>query len=552
MANTLCSPTPSSSSTIASPSNMHAEMALDDTFHATGDPRQRLAGLDDEIARVERVLQRLKSMQPTLRRDINLLYSPILQILPTELIAEIFVHCIASAVEDLNKRTNADSVSPLFLGSVCSSWRQIAWTTPFLWTSPRMLLCKTKLRVQAELLEEWIGRAGDLSLTLKLHCPSDDDRVTAIPQNLFDTILCHASRWREIDLQVPTAFYENLSAPGATFSTLRRLVVNPSGGQGDRSHVLEWTNRTPELRDLSLFSVYLNTVRVQWDNITHIHAKTFYVDECLELIKNAPLLEYCNFYSITRGDDGHPYPPVPIHVPNLQSLALVTERSVDSAAILENIHAPELANLTHDVAERHFNVSSFKQFVTRSSTNLTQLSIIRASITEADLMEILPLISSVVDFRLNAIETRGMCLDTGVMSMLTPNKGGRCVLPNMTRFEYVGPFSFSWTGILGMLVSRRGLKLQSPNSSSSLDRLDITRENGRLLFTAQSVAIIEHTALRLREHFDDIESIGNSLSRQIRQLVDDGLELTIAAATVDLQDCVHPPSTFPRGTHNTH
>ncbi|KAG2023607.1 hypothetical protein CC2G_001241 [Coprinopsis cinerea AmutBmut pab1-1] len=516
----------------------HTENALTQIFQRTEDPRERLAGLDEEISRVERVLSRLRSFQPTLRRDINRLHSPILQILPTELVSEIFTHCLPNLGDFSPHLPPSDgSICPLLLGSICSSWRQIAWATPSLWTSPTLLLCKPKLRIQAELLEEWIGRSGDLTLTLRLLCGSDDDRVTDIPQGLFKTILRHASRWRAIDLQIPTAYYENLSAPEATFSSLRRLIVNPSGGQGDRSHILEWSNCTPQLRDISLFSVYLNAVRVRWDNITRVHAKAFYIDECLEFMKRTPRLENCTFYSVIRGDDGHSLPRDPISVPDLQTLTLVTERSVDGGAILNKIFAPGLKNLTYDVAERPFHIPTFREFVERSHAHLTTLSILRAVVSSADVMEILALIPTVVEFKLNVIEAQGQCLGYGVMAMLIPDDRGHCALPNMTRFEYVGAFSFSWPQMVAMLIARRGLKrLPTTNSLSMLDRVDVVRNETHLLYPKQSVAVLKHVALRLKESPDDIELLDFHQYQNVRQLIADGLELTIHAATLDFLD----------------
>ncbi|TFK30381.1 hypothetical protein FA15DRAFT_662339 [Coprinopsis marcescibilis] len=517
----------------------------------TEDPRHQLTALDDEIARVEQTLSRLRSLQPVLRRDINRLHSPMLNRLPTELVSEIFIHCIPEQ-SDLIAASQSEGVSPLFLGTVCSAWRQIAWNTPTLWTSPNLLLSKLRLRTQAELLEEWIGRSGDLLLTLKLHCGTDDDRVTNIPHTLFQIILGHASRWKGIDLQVPTAYYEDLSAPGASFSSLQSLIINPSGGQGDRSHVLNWSACTPKLRNISLFSVYLNTVRVRWDNITRVHAKAFYIDECIEFMRRTPNLEYCNFYSVIRGDDGHNPPADLIEVPHLRTLSLVTERTVDAGRILTKLDSPQMTGLTFDVAERSFDVSSFKQFVTASAQNLTQLSILRASITSADVADILPLIPTVTDFKLNVIEARGVCMDSTVMNMLKPSRSGKCVLPNMTRFEYVGPFSFSWPLMIGVLVARRGLKVHP--SSATLVSADAMRDSDRLLFPSQNVAILTHAAIRVREAFDDIDPLDRHLLQLVRQLAGDGLDLSVAAATVECLDYNFFPVRVPsqRVTPNNH
>ncbi|KAF8809807.1 hypothetical protein BYT27DRAFT_7093259, partial [Phlegmacium glaucopus] len=67
------------------------------------------------------------------RTRINHLQSPILRRIPPEIISHIFNLYLPEFHID-NPRDSKEAV-PLTLGAVCKSWRNIAWSSPTLWSS---------------------------------------------------------------------------------------------------------------------------------------------------------------------------------------------------------------------------------------------------------------------------------------------------------------------------------------------------------------------------------------------------------------------------------
>lgn len=121
--------------------------------------------LDTEISRAEEILRRLSQKQASLKRRKNYLRSPIL-LLPPEILGEIFLFSFP-----YNATTHWVAKTPLFLGKICSNWREIAWATRQLWRTVSLGISVDKNHrysgVEAILLEEWLKRAAQLPLSIK-------------------------------------------------------------------------------------------------------------------------------------------------------------------------------------------------------------------------------------------------------------------------------------------------------------------------------------------------------------------------------------------------
>ncbi|KAF9447525.1 hypothetical protein P691DRAFT_649108, partial [Macrolepiota fuliginosa MF-IS2] len=89
--------------------------------------------IDREIDRLQDRFGTLSLEQGKLRASIEAyrsLISPARRLLP-EILQEIFFHCLPTA----HNTTMSAKEPPLVLGRVCSRWRQIAYSTPRLWSS---------------------------------------------------------------------------------------------------------------------------------------------------------------------------------------------------------------------------------------------------------------------------------------------------------------------------------------------------------------------------------------------------------------------------------
>lgn len=113
--------------------------------------------------------------------------SMFIRLLPLEIIAEIFKHYVFPAPD---QPITAFLPTPLFLGSICSYWRRIAWSIPSLWSSlilvfsveeefERLDLYDRRFlgprcfpgdrffsSVKLELFDQWLSRTGNFPLSI--------------------------------------------------------------------------------------------------------------------------------------------------------------------------------------------------------------------------------------------------------------------------------------------------------------------------------------------------------------------------------------------------
>ena len=130
--------------------------------------------------------------------------------------------------------------NPRILCSVCSKWRDVALSTPQLWTRIVVTILSGISRERAEkkvaCLNTWIGRSGTLPLTLYLGrgwgCTDDDENEGVPVVLLMEALTRHASRWEAVYFDfmahlpaVPrrymTPFYTDF--PFTSWSSLRRI-----------------------------------------------------------------------------------------------------------------------------------------------------------------------------------------------------------------------------------------------------------------------------------------------------------------------------------------
>ncbi|KAJ7170891.1 hypothetical protein C8R43DRAFT_981451 [Mycena crocata] len=91
--------------------------------------RTRLNKLGEEISLLRLRLQELEEE----REEIFTSLTFTVLALPAEVTSEIFIHCVPSVSSPPSKPK--PSVAPLLLTGICRQWRNIALTTPRLWST---------------------------------------------------------------------------------------------------------------------------------------------------------------------------------------------------------------------------------------------------------------------------------------------------------------------------------------------------------------------------------------------------------------------------------
>ncbi|KAF9444805.1 hypothetical protein P691DRAFT_786038 [Macrolepiota fuliginosa MF-IS2] len=254
------------------------------------------------VSRLDREIEQLNGHRATLLRRLNQI-RPITRILPPETLAAIFHHAALhtpSSTTDFFPSKKPARTSPLLLGSVCSHWRSVAWTTPALWT----LIDPVPVRRNAQLSDAHLlrlyftnARALPVSLHIKL------DRLSSSPSAASEEILRAVFLDNSHNIGVLTCTSKSslrqrwaMLAPKlahAQFPNLERLEVNLRGAPLWRYDAPMLAN-APRLTRAT-FAGYLlpNENEVFWEQITVLDLTALPVCRCLETLVQCPnLVDY--------------------------------------------------------------------------------------------------------------------------------------------------------------------------------------------------------------------------------------------------------------------
>jgi F-box-like len=180
-----------------------------------GDANALEEGCDprDELAELDVLLERLKLKRYDLKRKINRLQSPIVRQLPPDIMSTIFEFCLPDFTDhQLPPFSDVDLSIPLSLGAICSYWRDIAWSTPALWSSlVARVTGKHDPQIVTGIAHEWLSRSGQLPLSIRVCSKLYHDEHKAFSA-LAEIINQYSTRWSDLDLYIPLSYYQHFHA----------------------------------------------------------------------------------------------------------------------------------------------------------------------------------------------------------------------------------------------------------------------------------------------------------------------------------------------------
>ncbi|KAF4618267.1 hypothetical protein D9613_011629 [Agrocybe pediades] len=455
------------------------------------DPSGELQVIEAEVARVSANLSRLVMRMHALKERVNERNSLFIRLLPPEIVAEIFLFCIPNfhhMDDDDSLSLTQNTSMPLRLGAVCASWRRIAWSAPKLWCSIVFHLASAvKLPAQVVLLDEWLSRAGQLPLSIRMGANEEIVWTNLDGAGMMEVVGKYSLRWCDLDFRLPSTVYKYLPTcdNAANFPFLRSIIFRPPGGQGDRVHRVNLPC-TPKLRELSLSCLYLRSVAFQLEFLTHLELESFYVDETLEMLRQSTSLVSFSAKKILGGDDRHPIPEEAIVLPSLENLCLINDKGADLPLFFQKITTPKLRTFSYmsDVLQ-NLPWADVVSLVKRSSCEIESLSVEKSPITEEQLQLLLSSMPTLTSLVLNMPVVPGTVhapltdkvLQAWDAEFALSNKLS-CVLPRLKSFAYHGAQGFTWPVLLRVLESRCALpESKDPGQAAGSSKQTMPQHN---------------------------------------------------------------------------
>ena len=271
------------------------------------EPLKRLSSLDAEIDRVQSILNELHRERCALSDEIEAhraLISPIRQ-LPLDVLGEIFVHCLPEG----RNAVMSSQEAPILLGHICSAWRSIALSTPWLWSSlhiptptPTQIIETgqvpaqpdptfiSKMERRREAAGEWISRSGESPISISVCSPRHAYSYGLQPSNMkpfeiaITQILASSHRWKNVDFRATEDSFSLLQQLAEDDVPLLESLVIVGGSLTNAWDPLasdfgeRWTEfsgllSARKLRKLSLSYLKedLLSLPVRWSQLTHLN-----------------------------------------------------------------------------------------------------------------------------------------------------------------------------------------------------------------------------------------------------------------------------------------
>ncbi|KAF7363974.1 hypothetical protein MSAN_01056000 [Mycena sanguinolenta] len=403
------------------------------------DSESKITSLESQINALVELRDRERACVAALRHLISPIHA-----LPVELLAEMFELAI-------REYTHVDDVCRV--AQVCSRWRQVAHSTPRLWTRPveiKLRRCNGQAYVDA--LTAWLARSAPLTVPVTLVLGYNF--INHIP----DEILRTCPRWRSLRLEVPdstplSSFVSQLTDFGK-FDNLEELDLG-TGEEDDPVTFISFTT-APRLRKLTttIFSSAIS-ILVPWAQLTDLSLTSYFFNTTLNILAQCPSLVKAAIRTI----GWHIFPETRqgITLSHLHALSLsfLPESNRDAMQLLDRMSTPALEDLCLDFDSMDVDVAWTQAHLTSfqlRAPNVTQLTLKSSPLTSDDLRTALRYAPSLTHLK---IIDCFHCIDDALIVALHYKAGVSPLAPHLHNL-LLHDIGDIYTGdiLVGMIASR--------------------------------------------------------------------------------------------------
>ncbi|KAF7348339.1 hypothetical protein MSAN_01787900 [Mycena sanguinolenta] len=325
------------------------------------DPTEEIARIDAQIAEMELALVQLKEKRGLLQKPIDAhkaLISP-MRLIPQDILLEIFCSCLPrehNALIDPNE-------APLLLGRISRHWRDVAYSSPMLWSSmhipsPDLRRMPPNILLELErIVEAWLERSATCPLSISLvdHTDYLDSDIKKHP--LMLQLLAVSQRLRHLTLSGDAVTIGPFLQLGPEeLPQLKSSRIRYLSSYSDFPSILQ----IPTLEDVALCTVGSTdplSLSLPWSRLTRLRLECYShwteqgpdgglnLDGALDILRKCPNLEHCEI-RVTRYSEhsGLTRSPPSIIMPQLHTLS-ITGWEFQLQKWISELVAPNLRSL---------------------------------------------------------------------------------------------------------------------------------------------------------------------------------------------------------------
>ncbi|KZP34320.1 hypothetical protein FIBSPDRAFT_1035387 [Athelia psychrophila] len=310
--------------------------------------------LDREISRYEAAAEELRSKRTTLQYFADThksLLTPATR-LPADVLTQIFQHCViapwlSSAPHLWNLRYECDN-TPLMVASVSRQWRNVALSTPQLWSVLSLVLRPKHTKQYIELAKMWLFRAGNSPLSIRLVTYKDYNEPF---RKLMEIFAPTSRRWRHIHFKLPLPVVQYLIGVNFDIPIAEMLQLH---GWGDDLFPVPTGSHAPRLRGFHAGpNVTTRSLTLPWDQLRDVKfiSEDGDFQSAINILALTPDVERCELRVEGYGPGVRPAVLVnhtSLQLRQLRSLIAVFE-DTDPTALFANLRMPNIRELSLSV-----------------------------------------------------------------------------------------------------------------------------------------------------------------------------------------------------------
>ncbi|KAF9484569.1 hypothetical protein BDN70DRAFT_105713 [Pholiota conissans] len=335
---------------------------------------------------------------------------------------------------------------PLYIGRVCSVWRDIALGTPQLWNSIQLEVNRWGDEgKQAAALQYWLSNSGNRPLAVGLVEMDEVENIYDMPTAVIDVLVPYAHRLDTATLLITKNWEPALRRIGKRAVSLQSLVlIKPY----DTDHIenIPFFSRAPKLRNIRIIRYGLAGVLLPMQLIEHLTMDSRgYTIDFVKMIRLCPNLRHFSLRVMSDIVLDSNAPAELLMHSRLQSLSLSFDEQTDLASRLQGLTLSMLQSFELCIDDgTDKTLPKLPPFLVRSSSTLRILSLRGQYISEDDLVECLRALSELRELYFEAREiSQDFFLfmspkDHSMVDLkhaLDKDDGRRIVAPNLITFN---------------------------------------------------------------------------------------------------------------------
>ncbi|KAF9486010.1 hypothetical protein BDN70DRAFT_368699 [Pholiota conissans] len=351
------------------------------------------AAIDNEITQTEDTLQRLIGERQTLTFDLVNRKGELIsrhEKLPVELWARIFLLCLP----DEEFITPDPRQAPLLLCQVCSQWRNVATSTPFLWNA-LAIRSSWRKRIWKSSLDTWLNRSSNALLYLDISAAVDRE-ISGADHHLFQSIIATSDRWEHLRLNIANPLLRSMMKSDMpqlqtleiyTTEYITNLHLSPV--QVPRLKVISFLTKT----------VYLHAHFLPWRQLTHLDSRCWLnISQHAAIISKCPNLRSYSMSLVNMAlDPMWDFETREIFHPRIEVLKIMlfVDTFTDPTKDIQLFHLPNLSEFALVIADENpfygilgWPKAEILSLIQRSSCSLKKLHFRGISMSQNDILNL--------------------------------------------------------------------------------------------------------------------------------------------------------------------